>query len=227
MVGDRARSATSAATRAVAPGSSAINTCSWSACAPPPTAPRPSRVGVPTPAVKLPSDPPPTAAAVNGGRPEFAREHGGPVEQPRRRVGRQRRAVEPARHVQPGSGQHGPQRAQGGVDPLLLRSVANAHVDGELARGGHGVGRGAGRGERRRDRRAPVGPAQRRHRQQLVRQLQGRVDAALRLEAGVRGPPGHPHLVQRDALALGLERAAVGRRLQHQRRARTPPPPPR
>jgi predicted component of type VI protein secretion system len=33
------------------------------ACAPSPTPPRPSRVGMPSPAVKLPSEPPPTAAS--------------------------------------------------------------------------------------------------------------------------------------------------------------------
>src|SRR5207253_1978555 len=38
----------------------------------PPTAPRPSRVGTPAPAVKLPSDPPPTSAPVRGGRPRSA-----------------------------------------------------------------------------------------------------------------------------------------------------------
>jgi len=35
--------------------------CSWLACAPSPIPPRPSRVGIPRPAVKLPSEPPPTA----------------------------------------------------------------------------------------------------------------------------------------------------------------------
>ncbi len=52
--------------------SSATTTCSWSACAPPPTAPRPSRVGTPSPAVKLPSLPPPTSADVSGGIPRSA-----------------------------------------------------------------------------------------------------------------------------------------------------------
>src|SRR5690554_6709572 len=47
-------------------------TCSSAACAPPPTAPRPSSVGTPIPAVKLPSDAPPTAASVSGGRPSLA-----------------------------------------------------------------------------------------------------------------------------------------------------------
>src|SRR5271157_5265928 len=44
-------------------GNSEIRMCSCGACAPSPTAPRPSRVGIPRLAVKLPSEPPPTAAS--------------------------------------------------------------------------------------------------------------------------------------------------------------------
>ena len=53
-------SSTSAASSAVRGTSSSSRTCSSSACAPPPTAPSPSSVGTPMPAVKLPSEPPPT-----------------------------------------------------------------------------------------------------------------------------------------------------------------------
>ena len=45
-----------------------------------------------------------------------------------------------------------------------------------------------------------------------------RVHAALGLEPGVRGAAGHAHLVERDALARDLERAAVGGGLEHERR---------
>ncbi len=51
----------------------------------------------------------------------------------------------------------------------------------------------------------------------LVRQLDRRVDPALGLEPGVRGAPEHLHLVERNALALDLERPAVGGRLEHER----------
>src|SRR5438874_1789780 len=51
--------ATSAARR----GSSEITIDSVGACAPSPTPPSPSRVGIPSPAVKFPSEPPPTAAS--------------------------------------------------------------------------------------------------------------------------------------------------------------------
>src|SRR5258708_37492828 len=46
-------------------GNSEITMCSWTACAPSPTPPSPSRVGMPSPAVKLPSEPPPTAASAS------------------------------------------------------------------------------------------------------------------------------------------------------------------
>ena len=42
-------------------------------------------------------------------------------------------------------------------------------------------------------------------------ELDGRVDAALGLQPGVRSASGDADVVQRDALALGLERSAVGR----------------
>ena len=57
--GSEARAATSAARS----GRSATSTCSSRACAPPPRGPRPSRVGIPAAAVKLPSEAPPTRAA--------------------------------------------------------------------------------------------------------------------------------------------------------------------
>src|SRR3984885_7082659 len=66
------RSLIRAAMSAARPGNSATRTCSSSACAPPPAAPSPSSVGVPTPAVKFPSDAPPTAAAVRGASPSSA-----------------------------------------------------------------------------------------------------------------------------------------------------------
>ena len=52
-----------------------------------------------------------------------------------------------------------------------------------------------------------------------MRELDGRVDAALRLEPGVRRPAHRAHLVQRHALARGLQRAAVRGRLEHERGA--------
>ena len=105
VAGTDASCATSAAIRATRPGSSATSTCSSSAWAPPPTAPSPSNVGVPTPAVKLPSDPPPTATPVNEGRPSWTDERPGPLEQVGRRGQRQRRAVRSAGHLQRGPGQ--------------------------------------------------------------------------------------------------------------------------
>ena len=47
------------ATSAALQGSGSRSTCSSAACAPPPMAPSPSRVGTPRAAVKFPSDPPP------------------------------------------------------------------------------------------------------------------------------------------------------------------------
>src|SRR2546423_770100 len=46
---------------AARPARAATSTCSWSACAPSPIAPRPSNVGTPRAAVKFPSEPPPVA----------------------------------------------------------------------------------------------------------------------------------------------------------------------
>ena len=61
--------ATSAATSDARSGIASTTTCSWRACAPSPTAPRPSSVGTPMPAVKLPSLPPPTATPCSGASP--------------------------------------------------------------------------------------------------------------------------------------------------------------
>ena len=52
----------------------------------------------------------------------------------------------------------------------------------------------------------------------LVGELDRRVDALLRLEPGVGGPADHLDLVERGALAGGLQRTAVRGRLQHQGR---------
>src|SRR6266436_409143 len=53
------------ANRAALRGNSEMVMNSWTACAPSPTPPRPSRVGIPSPAVKFPSEPPPTAASLS------------------------------------------------------------------------------------------------------------------------------------------------------------------
>jgi hypothetical protein len=52
-----------AANKAARRGSSEIRTDSVLACAPSPTPPSPSSVGMPRPAVKFPSEPPPTATS--------------------------------------------------------------------------------------------------------------------------------------------------------------------
>src|SRR3712207_3139404 len=46
-----------------------ISPYSWSVCAPSPSMPRPSRVGMPRAAVKLPSEPPPTRGAETRSKP--------------------------------------------------------------------------------------------------------------------------------------------------------------
>src|SRR5690606_34911821 len=60
---------TSPSRSAVRSGMCCTSTCSSSPWAPPPTAPRPSSVGTPSPAVKLPSEAPPTPTAVSGALP--------------------------------------------------------------------------------------------------------------------------------------------------------------
>ncbi len=54
-----------------------------------------------------------------------------------------------------------------------------------------------------------------------MRELDGRVGAALGFEAGVRGAACDVQLVGRHPLARELERAAVGRRLEHECGVRT------
>ena len=61
--------------RRLGSGIVSTSTYSWSAWAPPPTAPRPSSVGTPTAAVKLPSLPPPTATPTTD-RADLARRSG-------------------------------------------------------------------------------------------------------------------------------------------------------
>ena len=109
----------------------------------------------------------------------------------------------------------GPPAAHGPVDAHLLLGGPGAHVEHEVRRGGHGVGRRPGAQDRggHRGAGARIGPVRRRE-GQLGGGEQG-VDAALGIEAGVRGPPGEVDGVPGGALARGLQRAVDGG-LEHQ-----------
>ena len=98
-----------------------IRMCSSSAWAPPPRAPRPSRVGTPSAAVKLPSLPPPVEPSVSS-RPS-ARPIRRACSNRAAMAGRSlhRRPVEAAGHRQPGPGRDRG-RARGG--PLRSRSAS-------------------------------------------------------------------------------------------------------
>ena len=82
------------ASRRIRPGIVATSTYSSSAWAPPPTAPRPSSVGTPTAAVKLPSLPPPTATPTTDGSIRSASGNSA-----RRRRLRHRRTVDRTGHL--------------------------------------------------------------------------------------------------------------------------------
>jgi hypothetical protein len=108
-------------------------------------------------------------------------------------------------------------RCQGrdrGLHPVGLGEVGDAHVDVDARLGGHDVVGGPRLGDGRRDGRAGARPPDLVDGEDLVRRLDQGVDALLRLEPGVRGPPVHDHVEVAGALAADLDRPTVGRRLE-------------
>ena len=134
----------------------AVSAHSWSAWAPPPVTPRPSSVGTPRAAVKLPSLPPPTATPTGSSTPDRRGRLTGEREQLGRRRLRHRRAVEPAEHLEPGRRVDRRQRRHRRLQPLGLGELGDAHVDADARLGGHDVVGRAGAGDRRRHRRAAL-----------------------------------------------------------------------
>ena len=178
--------------------------------------------------MKLPSEPPPTAAAVERRQPEPLGEPPRALEQRRRRRrssgGRLRRRRSTCSDA-PGS--DGAQRAQRGVDPLLLgdgprRGRRRAHdasagtvLVAVPARVTVGVTVVPGSGRRSAD-----------DGQQLVGQLDGRVDALLGLEPGVRGAAGtrDAGTARRPCARSSARRRGLGSSTSAARRpARRPP----
>ena len=116
------------------------STYSWSAWAPPPTAPSPSRVGTPIAAVKLPSLPPPTATPC---KPRQADRRPQPAR--RRRtdaadadVGH-RWAVEAAGHLDAGARNIGRQRCHQLLDTFLLAGADDPGIDAHRGQRRHDV----------------------------------------------------------------------------------------
>ena len=154
--------------RPAAPPSRAAHprtTCSCAACAPSPTAPRPSNVGTPREAVIFPSDAPPVAPSARS-RPSSAatdrassnrrRHGGGPFE---------RRAIEPARSPEAGAGPPWPAARHEPRHPVRFGRRGDPGVD---RRAGAGPARRSRGCRRRRGRRSasspPPGPARDRSR---------------------------------------------------------------
>ena len=128
------RASRTAARRAARSGSEATSTHSWSAWAPPPTTPRPSSVGMPRAAVKLPSLPPPTLTPSTVPDPDLRAAPLGDREQLDARLDRHRWPVHAAAH-----GDRGPRidRRQRGhllVDALRLVERRDPHVDADRRR---------------------------------------------------------------------------------------------
>ena len=114
-------------------------------------------------------------------------------------------------------GSTGPSAAKATATRSASRLGPVAHVDlGRRVRGNRVHGRSGG-DERRRDGGPEIGPRERRDREHLMRELDRRVRALLGIEPGMRGASAHVDPVHRDALALGLQRAA-GARLEHEGR---------
>ena len=205
----------------------AVSANSWTAWAPPPVTPRPSSVGMPMAAVRLPSLPPPTATPT-GDRHADARGDllGQGVEVGRRRL-LHRRPVEAAGHLQPGLRVHRHERRHRRLTRSASASSVTRMSTCDPGLGRHDVVGGPGAGDRRRHGRAQLGPAELVDREHLVGGLDERVDALLRLQPGVRRPAVDDDLEVAGALAADLDRPAVGRRLEHQHRRRTPGPAPR
>ena len=114
-------SATRAASSAARCGMTAAVTCSWSACGPPPTAPRPSRVGVPTPAVRFPSDAPPTATPRSGSSPSRPATRWAVANRSADAAGSIGGQVGPGAAITAGAGQHRGDQPQGLHRPAAAR----------------------------------------------------------------------------------------------------------
>ena len=192
---------TIAATAASGRSSCRRSTYSWSAWAPPPTAPSPSSVGTPIAAVKLPSLPPPTATPVTAPRPVVAAADwataNSDVDADSGIGGRSRPPVTstPA----PGTSD----------DSVAIRCSTRSFSRRRLTRAstrtfvsaGTTLSAVPGGGHRRRHRRALLGIAERGDPGDQLRRGDERVDALLRFQAGVRGAPVHDHLERAGALA--------------------------
>ena len=97
------------------------------------------------------------------------------------------------------------QRGKFAPDALLLLDGVRADVHAH-SRGGRNRVRGrTGLQHGRRDRRARIGVAQLGDREYLMGNLDGCVDALVRIEAGMRGASEHMHRVLADALAGNLQ----------------------
>ena len=111
--------------------------------------------------------------------------------------------------------QHGMQRRERLLRRALPLRGADADVDVRRCLGRHRVRRRARRDDRRGDRRSELGLGELGDREQLVRELDGRVRAELGIESCVRGAAMRLDAVEGNALALGLQRA-VRARLEHE-----------
>ena len=202
----------------------AVSANSWTAWAPPPVTPRPSSVGMPMAAVRLPSLPPPTATPTGTGHADVRGDLlGQGVEVGRRRL-LHRWPVEAPGHLEPGLRVHRHERRHRRRDPLGLGQLGHAHVDVDAGLGRHDVLRGAGAGDRRRHGRAQLRPAELVDGEDLVGGLDERVHALLRLQSGMRRSAVDDDVEVAGALATDLDRPAVGGRLEDEHRPARPRP---
>ena len=185
--------ATSAATSAARSASAPTSTYSPSACAWSPTAPRPSSTGTPSAGDagcrrSRRRRRPPSAAAARARPASSCARAKSVAEAPRSSGGTRRvRSTSSGR-----AGVDGPQRREArrrrARPPRACATRTSTCAD---ASAGTVFDRRARGDEARRHRRPELGPRERRDGEQLVRELDRRVRALLRIEARVRGAPPH------------------------------------
>ena len=213
------RRLSSAARNAARQGKSSISTCSCTACAPSPRGPSPSRVGTPRAAVKFPSDPPPAATFAEILRRDRApRRRARLVERGDLRRAFERRAIDPAAQLEPGTSQGRHERPQLRGHSLRIGHRLDAHVDRRVRFVGDHVRPAASRDASDVERDASLRILHRLDRDDLMRELVDGARALPRIQSGVSRDAVHAQLEFADALAARLRAAPGKRRLEHEHR---------
>ena len=199
-------------------GSESSRMCSSSAWAPAPRGPRPSRVGIPSAAVKLPSLPPPVDPSVSSNPNAAARASWQAFSKRAALAGVRSiggRLKDPA-NCQAILGVLGAKLSQGRFDPCFFRAGGDPDVDLGRRVCGDDVAGGAATDHADVDGGSGGEVLQLFEFQDLVGELDDRVASLLGCDAGMGGLALHVKMESADPLPRGLEPAVGQSRFEHQ-----------